>query len=716
MNFLKKYSIDVLALKSVKCLKFFLVFYIACHFALTAARADDGYRLWMRYDSISDPARLNECRKTFSGLLVFGNSPTEKAIVSELSNGVGGLTGQTLTNVSSVDRDGLIVVGTPKNSPIIAGLPWIKELDALGDDGYSIRSTSIAGHAVTVIASTGELGALYGAFDLLRRIQTGQSVINLAVSEQRKLKLRLLDHWDNLNGGNPRKSIFTWNPLPLDMERLRDYARANASIEINGTVLNDVNGNSKYLDAEHLKRVAEIADILRPYGVRVYLTAKFSSPMEIGGLTTADPLNAEVIAFWKNKADEIYNLIPDFGGFLVKANSEGQPGPLTYHRTHVDGANMMAAALAPHGGIVMWRAFVYAPVVNGRANNRANDRAAQAYDQLHSFDGQFAPNVMLQVKNGPIDFQPREPFHPLFGAMPKTPLMGELEIRQEYTGEDKQLVYLGTMWKEFLESDTYANGLGSTVKKILEGKLSPQKLTGIAGAANISNVRNWCGHPFAQANWYVFGRLAWNPDLTPQEIANEWVRMTLTSDPDAVVKIVKIMMQSREAFVSYETPLGLTHLMALGHHYDPNPAIREAYHHANSEGLGYDRTDKGSGGVDCYQPVVRDMFANLKTCPENELLWFHHVPWDYQMASGKTMWDELCLHYQSGVDWVGQTQETWKTLAGKIDAEPYKLVSQKLAIQEHDAEHWRNVCLTYFQSVSKLPYPNGVKVTPEVVK
>jgi alpha-glucuronidase len=677
------------------------------------AVADDGYRLWLRYDPISDPARLSDCQKTFAGLMVLGDSPTVSAIKSELSNGLGGLTHQTLAYVSSVDRDGLLIVGTPQNSPVIASLPWVKELSNLGSEGYSIRSTSIAGHTVTVIASTGELGTLYGAFDLLRRIQTGAPVSHILVDEQPKLKLRLLNHWDNLDGkierGYSGKSIFTWSPAPLDKNRLRDYARANASIGINGTVLNDVNGNSHYLDAEHLKREAEIAEVLRPYGIRVYLTSKFSAPTEIGGLKTADPLDSDVTAFWRNKADEIYTLIPDFGGFLVKANSEGQPGPLTYNRTHADGANMLATALAPHGGIVMWRAFVYGK----RAGGRAGDRTAQAYDQLRDFDGHFATNVLLQVKNGPIDFQPREPFHPLFGAMPNTQLMAELEIVQEYTGEGKQLVYLGTMWQEFLESDTYANGPGSTVKNIIEDKLHAQKLTGIAGVANISNVTNWCEHPFAQANWYAFGRLAWNPDLTADEIANEWVPMTFTSDSNAVNKIVKIMMGSREAFVSYETPLGLTHLMGEPSHYVPKPSSRMAYHHADTNGLGFDRTDNGSTGVDCYQPVVRATFADVKTCPENLVLWFHHIPWNYKMASGKTMWDELCLHYQSGVNWVRETQITWKSLAGEIDTEEYQLVSRKLVVQENDAEHWRNVCLTYFHGFSKLPYPKGVEVIPE---
>ena len=680
---------------------------------LTLAYADDGYRLWMRYDPIPNPARLSQCRNTFTALLIAPGSPAEEAIKNELMKGIGGLTQGAIPLVNSVDRDGVLLVGTPQNSPLIASLPWAKEIDALGPEGYSIRSMKMNGHAVTVVASAGKPGELYGSFDLLRRIQTGLPVTDLAISEQPKLKLRLLNHWDNLNGKIPNgyagKSIWTWSPAPLDESRVRDYARANASIGINGTVLNDVNANKSYLDAKNLKRAAEIANILRPYGIRVYLCAKFSAPVVLGGLNTADPLNPNVIAYWKNKADEIYALIPDFGGLLVKANSEGQPGPLTYGRTHAEGANLLGNALAPHGGIVMWRTFVY----DKRGGGREGDRTAQAYDQLHGFDGQFAPNVMLQVKNGPIDFQPREPFNPLFGAMPKTPLMGEVQIVQEYTGEGKMLVYLGTLWKEFLQADTFAQGPGSTVAKVLEGKLSPKKLTGMAGVANVSDIRNWCEHPFAQANWYAFGRLAWNPELGAEEVAREWVRMTLTSDAGTEQKIVKIMMESHEALVSYETPIGLTHLIGSPSHYVPKPSSRLLYHCADNIGLGFDRTRTGSSGVNVYQPGARDLFANLKTCPENLLLWFHHVPWDQRMASGKTMWDELCLRYQSGVNWVRQTRKVWEGFSGTLDPEQQRLVAQLLAVQETDAEHWRNVCLTYFHTFSKRPYPDQVEVLPE---
>lgn len=672
------------------------------------AQAEDGYDLWLRYRLLANPAQLSQCRKTFAAVCVPSGSLTNDAIKTELQKGLQGLSGVAIPAVSSIVRDGVVLVGTPKNSPLIAGSPWVKELVALGPEGYLIRSAMLNGHPVTIVASIGEIGTLYGAFDLLRRIQTSNQWTALKVDEQPRLKLRILNHWDNPDGSIERgfagRSLWKWQELPGHVDdRLRDYSRANASIGINGAVLNNVNADSSILTAEYLAKVAAIANVFRPYGIRIYVTARFSAPMDIGGLKTADPLDPEVIAFWRNKTGEIYRLIPDFGGFLVKANSEGQPGPLTYHRTHADGANMLAGALAPHGGIVMWRAFVYGG--NG-------DRTAQAYDQLHGFDGRFAPNVLLQVKNGPIDFQPREPFHPLFGAMPKTSLMGEVQITQEYLGESIQLVYLGTMWKEFLDADTYAKGPGSTVAKVLEGRLSPQKLTGMAGVANIGDDRNWCGHPFAQANWYAFGRLAWNPGLRAEDIAREWVRMTFSADADTEQKIVKIMMESHEAFVSYETPLGLNHLMGEPH-YIPDPKGRSYYHNADTAGLGVERTSAGSNAVACYQPAARAAFADLKTCPENLLLWFHHVPWDYKMASGKTMWDELCLRYQSGVDWVRQTRKTWDGFSGRIDPEQQQLVARKLATQEKDAEHWRDVCLAYFQTFSKRPYPDHVEVTPE---
>lgn len=682
-------------------------------FAGTTVKAEDGYRLWLRYDPLPK-SWVETYRSRIASVVVFGNSATFDAIRAELSNGCAALLGSHVATAQTVDRNGAVIVGTPKTSPLIADLKWPMAL--LGAEGFRIRSVKLNGQAVTVIAANSELGALYGAFHFLRLLQTQQPITNLNISQTPRLQLRMLNHWDNLDGSIERgyagRSLWNWQELPDKVDpRLRDYARANASIGINATALNNVNSNSRSLTADYLRKAAAIADVFRPYGVKVFLSARFSAPIELGGLKTADPFDSEVAAWWKKKADEIYKLIPDFGGFVVKANSEGQPGPRTYNRNHVDGANMLAAAVAPHNGIVIWRAFVYDAKPD-------YDRAAAAYDNLQPFDGKFAPNVLLQVKNGPIDFQPREPFHPLFGAMPKTQLMPELQITQEYLGFSNHLAFLAPMWREFFDADTYAKGKGSTVTKIADGSLYKQKLTGIAGVANTGSDRNWNGHHFAQANWYAFGRLAWNPDMSSKQIADEWIRATFTNDPKAVGILTRVMLESHEALVDYMTPLGLHHIMWGGHHYGPAPWWnREGrpdwnpvyYHRADEKGLGYNRTATGSNSLSQYFPAVRERFADLKTCPENLLVWFHHVPWDHQMKSGRIFWDELALHYQRGVDWMRATRKEWDSLAGLIDAERHEAVAKKLAIQERDAIHWRDACLLYFQTFSRRPLPEGVE-------
>lgn len=676
-------------------------------------QAEDGYRLWLRYDPLPK-ARADTYRLRVNSVVVQSNSPTLDAIRTELVNGCGGLLGSAVAAAESVDRDGALVVGTPKSSPLIASLKW--PLATLGAEGFQIRSVKLGARAVTVIAANSEIGALYGAFHFLRLLQTQQPINNLNVSQKPRLQLRMLNHWDNLDGSIERgyagRSLWNWQELPDKIDpRLRDYARANASIGINGTAINNVNSNSRSLSADYLRKAAAIADVFRPYGVKVFLSARFSAPIELGGLKTADPFDPEVAVWWKKKADEIYRVIPDFGGFLVKANSEGQPGPRTYNRNHVDGANMLAAAVAPHNGIVVWRAFVYDA-------KDGYDRAAAAYDNLQPFDGKFAPNILLQVKNGPIDFQPREPFHPLFGAMPKTQLMPELQITQEYLGFSNHMAFLPAMWREFLDADTYAKGKGSTITKIADGSLYKQKLTGIAGVANTGSDRNWSGHHFAQANWYAFGRLAWNPDLSSKQIADEWVQATFTSDPKAVATLTRLMLESHEAVVDYMTPLGLHHIMWGGHHYGPAPWWNKErrddwnptyYHRADEKGLGFDRTKTGSDSVSQYFPPVRDRFADLRACPENLLVWFHHVPWDYKMKSGQIFWDELALHYQRGVDWVQAARKDWDSLANVIDSERHEAVAKKLEIQERDAIHWRDSCLLYFQTFSKRPLPQGVE-------
>ncbi len=676
-----------------------------------AVRAEDGYRLWLRYDRLP-PEAIEAYRRHVSAIVISGDSSAMRAIRDEVTQGCSGMLGRRVPLTDLIDRDGVVVIGTPGSSPVIAGLKWGRDLRALGSDGYLIRAAEIRGHSVTVIASNDEKGLVHGAFRFLRLLQTLSPLENLRIAEKPRLERRLLNHWDNLDGSVERgyagKSLWNWAELPDRVdERYRDYARANASIGINGSVLNNVNANSKSLTTEYLRKAAAIAGVFRPYGIRVYLSARFSAPIEIGGLKTADPLDPEVSKWWKLKADEIYRIIPDFGGFVVKANSEGQPGPRTYNRTHADGANMLAAALAPHDGIVMWRAFVYDA-------KPGYDRAGAASENLGPFDGKFAPNVLLQVKNGPIDFQPREPFHPLFGAMPKTQLMPELQITQEYLGFSNHLVFLAPMWREFLQTDT--NGRGSTVTKVVD--LYRQRLTGMAGVANTGSSRNWTGHDFAQANWYAFGRLAWNPDLTSEEIAREWIAMTLTHDSTAARKIERMMLESHEAAVDYMTPLGLHHIMWPGHHYGPAPWWDRGerddwnsvyYHRADEKGIGFDRTSAGSNSIRHYHAPVRDFFGNLKSCPEKFLLWFHHLPWDYRMRSGRILWDEMALHYQRGVDWTRNARKLWSELDGAVDAERHQAVAGKLEIQERDAIVWRDACLLYFQTFSKRPLPAGVE-------
>jgi alpha-glucuronidase len=683
------------------------------------AHAEDGYRLWLRYDPL--PAgQVEAYRSHVTSVVAPANSSTQVATRNELVTACSGLLGQSVPATTQLDGSGAVIVGTPQSSTIIADLNLDQELAALGPEGYLIRSVTISSQPAIVIASASDVGALYGAFHFLRLIQTLQPIDALNVSESPRFKLRVLDHWDNLDGSIERgyagNSLWNWSALPGTVDpRLTDYARADASLGINGAVLNNVNASSTSLTTAYLQKTAAIADAFRPYGVRVYLVSKFSAPIDIGGLSTADPLDPGVIAWWKAKADEIYNLIPDFGGFLVKADSEGQSGPAGYGRTQAQGANVLAAALAPHNGVVMWRAFVYTYVSGA-------DRIAQSYQTMKPLDGQFASNVILQVKNGPLDFQPREPFHPLFGGMPQTPVMPEFQITQEYLGHENHVAFLATMWKEVLDSDTYAQGAGSTVAKVVDGSLFGQTLTGIAGVANTGNNTNWTGHHMAQANWFAFGRLAWNPDLSASAIAQEWAAMTLTTDATTAAEISRILLESREAVVDYMTPLGLAHQMWHDNHYGPEPWDKSQwredwqppyYNRAATDGIGFDRISNSASGdvgaVNQYYPTVRDLFTNLATCPDKSLLWFHHVPWDYKMSSGRTLWDELCLHYQRGVDWTVQTRQDWAALAGKIDSERYAAVAEKLAIQEHDARWWRDACLLYFQTFSNRPFPDGVE-------
>jgi alpha-glucuronidase len=681
----------------------------------TLAHAEDGYELWLRYRPIADPVLLKTYRASITGLAIEGSSPTLRAAREEAIRGVRGLLGVEVPLATEARRDGLLVAGTPSRSSLVAAADVGTELGGVGQEGFVIRSTRIGGKRATVITANSDIGILHGVFRFLRLLQTGQPLEGLSIVEAPRVQRRILNHWDDLDRtverGYAGFSLWDWQELPDYLDpRYTDYARANASIGINGTVLTNVNANATSLLPEWIARAAALAGVFRPYGIRVYLTARFSAPIEIGGLKTADPLDTAVAAWWKGKADEIYAAIPDFGGFLVKANSEGQPGPQDYGRSHADGANMLADAVGPHGGVVMWRAFVYSSEV-------PDDRAKQAYSEFKPLDGTFRPNVLVQVKNGPIDFQPREPFHPLFGAMPKTPLMMELQVTKEYLGFATHLVFLGPLFEEVLRADTYAKGQGSTVAKVVDGSLHGYPLTGMAGVANVGTDRNWCGSVFACANWYAFGRLAWDHDRTSAEIADEWVRMTFTNDPALVRPVTQMMLGSREAAVDYMTPLGLHHQMARGHHYGPGPWVDGGradwtsvyYSRADADGIGFDRTAKGSNAVGQYLPPVAETFGRLDRVPENLLLWFHHVPWDHRMASGLPLWEELVRHYYGGVEAVRRMQATWKSLDGRVDPERYEETRAFLAIQEKEARWWRDACVLYFQTFSGKPIPDGLE-------
>jgi len=686
-------------------------------------RADDGYRLWLRYDKISNPALLADYRSQFKTYCLEARFATAAAIKDELTTGIKGLLGTEIGKVSSIQKDGTVLIGTSQNSATIRGLDFSKQLKRLGTEGYLIKTVLVNKKKCTIITANTEVGLLYGVFHLLKLIQTQSATTALLIETAPKIKIRTLNHWDNLDGtierGYAGTSIWNWDALPDTLDkRYVDYARANASIGINGTVLNNVNSNPKILTAEYLPKVALLAHIFRPYGLKVYLSVPFSAPVTLGGLKTADPLDPLVIKWWKEKANEIYGYIPDFGGFLVKANSEGQSGPQDYGRSHADGANMLADALRPHNGIVMWRAFVY-------NSNPAEDRALQAYNSFKPLDGKFKDNVLVQIKNGAIDFQPREPFSPLFGAMPQTSLMMEFQITQEYLGSSKHLVFLASLYEETLQSDTYAKGQGSTVSNVLQGKYSSSSLTGMAGVANIGNVPNWCGHPFAQANWYALGRLAWDPDLSAESIAEEWLRMTFCNETAFVGPVKTMMLQSREAAVDYMTPLGLHHIMGYNTHQGPGPWVDTAaqpnwkstyYHNADADGIGFNRTSTGSGAVGQYFPEVRDRFEKMETCPENLLLWFHHVPWTYKTKSGATLWDALCHHYYAGAAAVRVMQKTWDGIEGYIDAERFGAVKRLLELQEQEAVIWRNSCVLYFKEFSKMPVPDGLEVSDKTLE
>jgi alpha-glucuronidase len=620
-----------------------LVFLIS-GWSVAATNGEDGSRLWLRLNSSSTTANIT------------------------------GIKGTAMTELQTYWQGGPVV---------------LKRQKGMAKEGYAIKNQG----GKTIITAASDAGLLYGAYHLLRLQATGQATASLDINEKPFYDLRILNHWDNPNGtverGFAGRSIFL-NPDP---ERMKTYGRANASVGINGTVLNNVNASPQALSAESLQKAKAIADQLRPFGIRVYLSINFASPIRLGGLKTADPLNTEVIGWWKDKVNEIYKMIPDFGGFLVKANSEGEPGPQDFGRTHADGANMLANALKPHNGVVMWRAFVYKP--------QSSDRANQAYDEFMPLDGQFADNVIIQVKNGPIDFQPREPYSPLFTAMKKTPMMVEFQLTQEYLGAANHLVYLAPLWQEFF---TF---------------VKPGSIKAMAGVANIGDDTNWCGHHFAQANWYTFGRTAWNPSLSPKDIAEEWLTQTFTNQPQFIAAMSQVMMDSREACVNYMMPLGLHHIFAGNHHYGPEPwysprGVRADwtppyYHKADGIGLGFDRTLQGSANVKQYTEELCRLYNDINTCPENLLTWFHHVPWDHRMKSGRTFWDELCHKYDDGVREARHFLVVWDAMQPYVDSQRFDEIQRKLRIQARDSEWWRDACLLYFQTFAHRPIPQDME-------
>jgi alpha-glucuronidase len=673
---------------------------LLCLLATSPSRADDGYRLWLKYDRISDVAVRQLYARTAQFVASSGSTPVLRAARAELQRGLGGLLGQPVPAVASAgSRTGGILLRVEAQASAAS--------QPLKAEGYRIFSEKNN----LVITGRTDRAVLYGAFALLRQVQTHQPLAGLNLSSNPRINFRMLNHWDNQNGtverGYAGSSIWKWYELPERLDpRYTDYARANASVGINGVVINNVNASARYLSAEYIGKVAALAGVLRPYGQRVYLSVFWAAPKVLGGLSTADPLDPAVKQWWAAKSDELYKAIPDFGGFLVKANSEGEPGPQDYGRNHADGANMLAQSLGRHDGVVMWRAFVY--------QAGSGDRFKQAYEEFQPLDGKFDPKVLVQVKNGPIDFQAREPFHPLFGAMPKTPLVLEVQLTQEYLGFATHLVYLGPLIKEVLEADTYAKGPGSTVAKVVDGSVDNHALSAIAGVANIGSDRNWTGHPVGQANWYAFGRLAWDHTLSADAIAREWTNMTLTTEPAAVRTIAGVLGQSRSIYVRYTTPLGLHHMMGESIHYGPQPWLAKAgrpdwtavyYHRADSLGLGFDRTAKGSNALALYKPEVQKEWGSAQTCPLNYLLWFHHVPWTQRLSTGRTLWHELATRYYSGADSVLWLQSQWAAARPALDPALYADVAARLVTQRKEALWWRDACVLYFQTLAKQPIP-----------
>ncbi|MBN2210091.1 MAG: hypothetical protein JW709_01730 [Sedimentisphaerales bacterium] len=679
------------------------------------AQAEDGYDLWLRYRLIDNAERLKNHQQTAVSIVAAGDSPTMTVAVEELHRGLSGLLGQDIPRKDAPAKTGSILVGAAPALQKLAPNLKLPDITALGPEGYSLQSINSDSFKGTVITANTDAGVLYGVFGFLRRIQTHQPIDNLDIKQTPRIQRRMLNHWDNLSRsvekGYAGKSIWIWDELPGKRDpRYRDYARANASVGINAVVIHNVNADPKIVSDEYIAKWAALAEELRPYNIKVYTTVNFGSPMLFDGpnkLDTADPRDPRVSDWWKERFNAIYAQVPDFGGVLVKADTEGRPGPQQFNREFTDGANMLAEAIAPHGGIVIWRAFR-----NKALTNNEPDVVKRPYLAYAPFDGQFADNVVIQPKYGPSDFQPREPAHPLFGAMPNTPLFLEVEITQEYLGRDLHHVYIAPLWKEILTFDTFARGRGSSVAKVIDGSLYGRNISGIAGVANVGSDRNWCGYDFGQANWYAFGRLAWDHQLSSEQIADEWLKMTFSHDPHFIAVARAIMMESWPAAVSYLRPLGFTILSAYNH-YEPAPKYRNFkggdYNIADKDTVGVDRTLKGSGAVTQYNQHLTDLLDNVDTCPLKYFLWFHRVSWNFPLPTGRTVWEEIVWQFYDGVRTVEDMNNMWATLKPYVDAERFDRISNKRAGHLEHARKWRDTCVSYFQSLNELPWPDFIE-------
>ena len=692
---------------------YLLVFAVVLALFFENVYAENGYEFWLRYKRITDEKVLNDYKDLCKEIVVVtDNHLVLNSAEKELVRGISEMLGVRLAVTGELKVPGSLIIGT-YGSKLVRDLLPLDTLKPKTPDGYRIVSLVVNEKPLTIITGRTDRAVLYGVFNFLRLMQTDKPISRLNLSDDPENLLRMVDHWDNPSGSIERgyagKSIFHWNKLPELETRYYDYARMLASIGINGCVLNNVNTAKnnltgwKLITREYLVKLKALADVFRAYGIKVFLSVNFSSPVLIDDLKTADPLEESVKQWWKEKVAEIYSLIPDFGGFLIKADSEGEPGPFSYGRTPAEGANMIAGTLKPYGGLLIWRAFVY--------KHNGSDRATQAYKIFKPFDGKFAQNVVIQIKNGPIDFQVREPVSPLFGAMPHTNQMLELQITQEYTGQSTHLCYLVPEWKEILSFDTHSDGKGSTVSKIISGEMTGQRYSGISGVSNIGSDSNWTGLLLAQSNTYGYGRLAWDPDLSSKEITYEWVKMTFGEDPEVVKTISEILLSSWKTYENYTSPLGVG-IMCNGSgkysHFLPAPEKRVASSKADEEGVGYDRTySTGSGFVNQYFPPVREMYENIKTCPEELLLFFHHIPYTYRLSSGETVIQHIYDTHFEGVEQVKQMKEEWETLKGKIDKERFQEVLAKFDDQIKQACIWRDAINNFFYKLSNIPDGKG---------